>query len=171
MTRQAYSKVEPQMERLCKQHSAALVSTFFDLYALPTDFPGKNSLGYPTTATGRQKAQFLDSALAPDIGRRNFIPSLLVHELVALLFVGVDAFADRVGDDRVPEPLHAVGATTGPEDINDSPPTAPSKRMLAAMPRYKKTLHGPLIACDMGGAMTAGCPHFAQWLNRIELLI
>lgn len=167
-----YAKVKPQMERLCKQHAAAHVSTLFDLYALPTDFPGKNSRDYPGTATGRQKAQFLEFALAQDIGQRNFIPNLLVHEFEALLFVGVDAFADWVDDDRVLESLHAVRATTAPEDINDSPQTAPSKRILAAMPRYQKTLHGPLIACDIGlDAMRTGCPHFAQWLNRIESLI
>lgn len=167
-----YAKVRPQIEKLCKQDAAAHVSTLFDLYALPGDFPGKASADYPAMGSGRQKAAFLEAALAQDIGQRNFIPNLLVHEFEALLFVRVEAFADWTDDDRVLEPLCAVSATTAPEDINDSPQTAPSKRILAAMPGYQKTLHGPLIACDIGlDAIRAGCPHFAGWLNRIESLV
>ncbi|MDH0156344.1 hypothetical protein DBO86_00765 [Pseudomonas indoloxydans] len=168
----SYAKVKPQIDKLCKQDASAHVSTLFDLYALPGDFPGKYSADYPAMGSGRQKAEFLEAALAQDIGQRNFIPNLLVHEFEALLFVRVEAFADWTDDDRVLEPLCAVSATTAPEDINDSPQTAPSKRILAAMPGYQKTLHGPLIACDIGlDAIRAGCPHFAGWLNRIESLV
>lgn len=168
----SYAKVKPQIDKLCKQDASAHVSTLFDLYALPGDFPGKYSADYPAMGSGRQKAEFLEAALAQDIGQRNFIPNLLVHEFEALLFVRVEAFADWTDDDRVLEPLCAVSATIAPEDINDSPQTAPSKRILAAMPGYQKTLHGPLIACDIGlDAIRAGCPHFAGWLNRIESLV
>lgn len=167
----SYAKVKPQIEKLCKQDAGAHVSTLFDLYALPNDFPGKSSPDYPAMASGRQKAEFLEAALAQDIGLRNFIPNLVVHEFEALLFVRVEAFADWVDDDRELQPLLAASAATAPEDINDSPQTAPSKRILAAMPGYQKTLHGPLIACDIGlDAMRAACPHFDQWLRRVELL-
>lgn len=165
----SYAKVRPQIERLCKQDAAAQVSTLFDLYARPGDFPGKTSADYPAMGSGRQKAEFLEAALARDIDQRNFVPHLLVHEFEALLFVRVEAFADWTDDDRVLEPLRAVSATTAPEDINDGPHTAPSKRILAAMPDYQKTIHGPLIAGDIGlDAMRAACPHFAEWLSRIE---
>ncbi len=168
----SYAKIRPQIEKLCKQDTAAHVSTLFDLYALPSDFPGKASADYPAMGSGRQKAEFLEAALANDVGQRNFIPNLLVHEFEALLFVRVEAFAEWTDDDRVLEPLNAISATTAPEDINDSPQTAPSKRILAAMQGYQKTLHGPLIACDIGlDEMRAACPHFAQWLERIESLI
>lgn len=167
----SYAKVKPQIEKLCKQDAAAYVSTLFDLYALPGDFPGKTRADYPAMGSGRQKAEFLEAALAQDIAQRNFIPNLLVHEFEALLFVRVDAFADWTDDDCVLEPLRAASATTAPEEINDSPQTAPSKRILAAMPGYQKTLHGPLIACDIGlDAMRAACPHFAAWLGKIEQL-
>lgn len=168
----SYGKVKPQIEKLCKQDASAHVTTLFDLYALPGDFPGKISADYPTLGSGRQKAQFLETALDQDIGQRNFLPNLLVHEFEALLFVRIEAFAEWTDDDRVLEPLRAVSATTAPEDINDSPQTAPSKRILAAMPGYQKTLHGPLIAGDIGlDAIRAGCPHFSQWLERIESLV
>jgi len=167
----SYAKVKPQIERLCKQHARAHVTTLFDLYALPGDFPGKGTPAYPTAASGQRKAEFLEAELARDIGQRNFIPNLLVHEFEALLFAKIDAFEQWTDDDRVLTPLRAVRAAMLPEDINDSPQTAPSKRILAAMPGYQKTIHGPLIACDIGlDVMRSVCPHFNRWLQKIDAL-
>lgn len=167
----SYAKIKPQITRLCKQDAGAYVTTLFDLYALPTDFPGKNSAIYPRMESGKQKAEFLEAELANDIGQHNFIPNLIVHEFEALLFVQIDAFEQWTNDDSVLAPLRAVRQTTMPEDINDSYLTAPSKRILTAMSDYQKTVHGPLIACDIGlDAMRRDCPHFAEWLQRIETL-
>jgi len=165
----SYAKVRPQIERLCKQDDRAYVSTLFDLYALPNDFPGKSGIAYPANGSGRNKATFLESELGRDIGRRNFIPNLLVHEFEALLLVRLDAFEQWTDDDSVLDPLRAVRRTTAPEDINDSPDTAPSKRILAVMDGYQKTFHGPIIAGDIGvDEMRAACPHFAAWLLKLE---
>lgn len=167
----SYAKVRPQIEKLCKQDARAHVSTLFDLYALPSDFPGKNQPAYGALASGQQKAQFLEAALGQDVAQPNFIPHLLVHEFEALLFTQMDAFAQWTDDDTVLEPLRAIAKKMAPEDINDSPHTAPSKRILAAMPGYQKTFHGPLIACDIGlDAIRAACPHFDHWLQVIEAL-
>ena len=167
----SYVKIRPQICKLCKQDADAYVTTLFDLYALPQDFPGKASPAYPHAGNGRSKAEFLETALAADIHQRNFIPNLMVHEFEALLFVQVEAFAQWTDDDHVLEPLRQVRKTTLPEDINDSPDTAPSKRILAAMAGYQKTVHGPLIACDIGlEAIRRECPHFAGWLQKIEAL-
>lgn len=165
----SYAKIKPQINKLCKQDDNAYVTTFFDLYALPGDFPGKNSPNYPHTENGKQKAEFLEAELAKDIGHHNFIPNLIVHEFEALLFVQIEAFEQWTDDDRVLAPLRKVRETTLPEDINDSPHTAPSKRILTAMADYQKTFHGPLIACDIGlDAIRQSCPHFAEWLDKIE---
>lgn len=165
----SYAKIKPQIEKLCKQDAMAYVTTLFDLYALPGDFPGKSSAAYPTMGSGAQKAQFLELELASDINLHNFLPNLLVHEFEALLFVQLDMFEQWTDDDRVLEPLRAARRTQAPEDINDSPHTAPSKRILAAMKGYQKTFHGPLIACDIGlDAMRQDCPHFHAWLSKIE---
>ncbi len=167
----SYAKIKPQIDKLCKQDAGAHVTTLFDLYALPGDFPGKSSPAYPSTGNGQRKAKFLEAELAKDIAQCNFIPNLLVHEFEALLFVQIDAFEQWTDDDRVLEPLRAIRGTTSPEDINDSPHTAPSKRILATMAGYQKTFHGPLIAYDIGlDAMRRECPHFAEWLQKIEAL-
>lgn len=166
-----YAKIKPQLEKLCRQQSGAHVTTLFDLYALPGDFPGKNSSRYQGLRGGQAKARFLEAELARDMVLPNFIPHLLVHEFEALLFSQLDAFTQWTDDDRVLMPLRAVRSTASPEDINDGPLTAPSKRILAAMPGYQKTFHGPLIACDIGlDTMRRQCPHFDAWLQKIEAL-
>jgi hypothetical protein len=167
----SYAKVRPQIERLCKQESDTHVSTLFDLYALPSDFPGKSDPAWPHQGTGDQKARWVESCLTRDIGRRNFIPNILVHEFEALLFVRPDAFAGWT-DEHAVESLAAARRNTAPEDINDGANTAPSKRIRAAMPGYQKPVHGPLIACDIGlDAIRADCPHFDAWLRRLEALV
>lgn len=167
-----YAKVKPQIVRLCRQDAGAHVSTLFDLYALPGDFPGKSDAAYPRQGSGRQKALHLESRLASDINEANFIPNLLVHEFEALLFVQPEKFAEWTDDPDVVSRLSAVAqAHTTPEDINDSPLMAPSKRVLAAMPAYQKTFHGPLVACEIGlDAMRQACPHFDAWLRKLETL-
>ncbi|MEO7160983.1 MAG: DUF4276 family protein [Polaromonas sp.] len=167
----SYAKVKPQIVRLCRQDANAHVSTLFDLYALPGDFPGKAASAYPRHGAGQQKARYLESELAKDISEANFIPNLLVHEFEALLFVQPEKFAEWTDDEDVVKRLSATAQSHAPEDINDGPQTAPSKRVLAAMPGYQKTFHGPLIACEIGlDAMRRACPHLHTWLQRLEAL-
>jgi len=168
----SYGKAKVQILRLCKQDSDAWVTTMFDLYALPRDFPGQGALEYPTVGSGADKASFLEMQLAQDIGQTNFIPNLMVHEFEALLFVSPAAFGEWTADASAVSAFQACAEKyDSPEDINDSPSTAPSKRILSNMPQYQKTFHGPLIACEIGIApMREQCPHFDEWLHKLELL-
>lgn len=165
----SYAKVKAQIEKLCKQDSHAFVSTMFDLYALPRDFP-KNANAYLEQRGGADKANFLEVALAQDINQHNFIPYIQVHEFEALLFAETQAFALWT-EASVLEKLKdiAMQYANQPETINDGPTTAPSKRIQALMPSYQKPLHGALIACEIGlDKMRATCPHFANWLAKLE---
>jgi hypothetical protein len=169
----SYAKIKPQLQRLCKQDADAHVSTLFDLYALPTDFPGKQDAAYPANGNGHQKASFLETRLAEDIESANFIPNLMVHEFEALLFVEPRKFAEWTDGYKT---VIALGDQAQkyqtPEDINDSPESAPSKRIQKAMPSYQKTFHGPLIACEIGlDAMRGACPHFNEWLVKLESIM
>lgn len=165
----SYAKTKPQILRLCKQDQHAYVSTLFDLYALPQDFPGKADPAYKRQKSGAQKAQFLEQALANDINQPRFLPNLLVHEFEALLFTDLSAFKLWTDDDTQVDTLIKHTGQHAPEDINDTPETAPSKRILHMMPTYQKTFHGPLIAIEIGlDRIRRACPHFDAWLKRIE---
>ena len=167
-----YGKVKPQLSRLCRQDRHASVSTLFDLYGLPSDFPGKSAAGFPANGTGEQKAVFLETRLAADINEPNFIPYLMVHEFEALLFVKPAAFGDWTDSQELVESLAAIARPhETPEHINDSPQTAPSKCIARLMPEYEKTFHGPLIAAEIGlDSLRQACPHFNSWLLRLERL-
>lgn len=168
----SYAKVRPQISRLCKQDADAHVTTLFDLYALPNDFPGKISAEYQSKNIGAQKAEFLEVALTRDINQPNFIPFFMVHEFEALLFAQPEKFSAWTDNADVVSSLGNVALKhQTPEDINDDPQTAPSKRILGVMPEYEKPFHGPLIACDIGlDAMRNACPHFHAWLQKLEAL-
>ena len=57
------------------------------------------------------------------------------------------------------------------QSINDSPDNAPSKRIEALMPLYRKRLMGPLAAQRIRLAtIRKECPHFGDWLARLERL-
>ncbi|MCL2074908.1 MAG: DUF4276 family protein [Betaproteobacteria bacterium] len=166
----SYAKTKTQIERLCRQDANAHVSTMFDLYGLPGDFPGKNSPKWAKLKNGADKAALVEQEMASDIGQPNFIPYIQAHEFEALLFVDASRFSEWTNT-RTVQALQQARAGSAPEDINDDSSTAPSKRILAAMPNYRKTFHGPLIACEIGlDALRKDCPHFDAWLHRLETL-
>jgi len=165
-----YGKIRPQILGHCKQDSNAYVTTMLDLYRVPADFPGKANPACLSQRNGQQKAAFLEAEFGKDISSRNFIPNLLVHEFEALLFTQLDPFTQWL-DDKDLEKLRKIRKTTAPEDINDTPSGAPSKRILSAMRHYKKTTHGTEIANTIGlNSIRAACPHFDGWLKTLECL-
>jgi Domain of unknown function (DUF4276) len=52
-----------------------------------------------------------------------------------------------------------------PEEINDSPESAPSKRVEALIAGYQKPFLGVLAASEIGiEKIREECPHFRRWL-------
>lgn len=165
----SYAKVKPQIDKLCKQDTGAFVTTLFDFYALPKDFPGQSNLAALGAVPSLAKVAHLEQQLDAAIGHANFFPNLVLHEFEALLLTDLDAFAEWTDDDTILAPLRQVRQTTAPEDINDGVHSAPSKRILRVMSGYQKTFHGPLIASSIGlDAMRAACPHFHGWLDKLD---
>ncbi|PWC18157.1 DUF4276 family protein [Brenneria corticis] len=167
----SYGKVKNQVIRLCKTDKKAWVTTLIDYYGLPADFPGL-AHGKPANSDVHRWILELEQAFQADISQPNFIANFLLHEFEALLFCEPDKFADWLADKRPIEKLQQIRAKfPSPEEIHNSPHTSPSKRILSVVPEYQKTLHGPLIAADIGlDSMRRACPHFEYWLNRLEAL-
>ena len=58
-----------------------------------------------------------------------------------------------------------------PEDINDSPETAPSKRVEHLVAGYQKPLLGTLAVLEIGlDCIRQECKHFDDWLSKLESL-
>jgi hypothetical protein len=172
-----YARVQNDVLRQLKQDLSAYCSTMFDFYGLGKDFPGT---ALPPNLSNMDKVTHIEQAVRGDIiaqapGLRpdvRFIPYLQLHEFEGLLFSDPTAFANGINQSNLAGPFQAVrdGFQT-PEDIDDGPTTAPSKRVLRLYGSYRKVLNGTQASKAVGiDAMRRECPHFCQWLERLEQL-
>lgn len=101
---------------------------------------------------------------------RRFVPFVVMHEFEGLLFSDCAGFSRSIGMPELAGELSKIrGQFLNPEEINDSPDTAPSKRVQRIIPRYQKPLFGVLAALEIGlDAMRRECPHFNDWLTELE---
>jgi len=148
-------------------HAADRITTLVDFYGFQD-------------AAGRSCAELESCIMEGIIGYEATIdtrfvkPYVQMYEFEGLLFSDVECFEYVLDgwDADVRKALTAMRAQFPcPEDINDSPETAPSKRILATFPSgtYSKTEHGPLIASEIGLAtIRAQCPRFHQWMSHLE---
>jgi hypothetical protein len=142
-----------------------------DLYALPRDFPGFTTK--EQTRDPYQRVARIEQAMGEALSHQSFIPYLQLHEFEALLLADPQQIAREYPGraDAVGALVTEVAAFKGPEWVDDGETTAPSKRIAAAVPEYDKVLAGPLIAIRIGlPRLRDGCPHFAEWLGKLEAL-
>jgi hypothetical protein len=162
-----YGRVKTQILRLLNDTSAHIVSTMIDYYGLPNDFPGK------VNQSGRnaiERVDHLEKQLGKDIDHRKFYPYYSLHEFEALLYCSPRTIAETMINLKAEPELIAIrNAFTSPEEINDNPETAPSKRLKRIFPIYQKPLYGSLISTRIGlDTIRSECPHFNAWLTYIE---
>ena len=147
-------------------------TTMFDVYGLPTNFPGYRDAKQTSDPYGRVKV--LEDALGEDISDRRFIPHFQLHEFEALLLSDpqkLDAqFDNSTGIRRL---VDMVASFDSPELINDGRNTAPSKRIIGEIPEYErmKVSAAPIVAEKIGlPTLRLKCKHFGEWLCRLETL-
>jgi hypothetical protein len=161
------------------QNEDSWFTTMIDFHVLPGNFPGLQNLHAALGPLGRVAA--LEAALHADILKRlpglpvaqRFIPHIQLHEFEALLFADPNAFLEAFpGATQAVRRLNAIRVKfSNPEDINDNPSAAPSKRILDVFPDYEKPVDGLLIAQRIGlDAIRAVCPHFNAWIARLLAL-
>ena len=160
-----------------KSDPGCVATTMVDYYGLPQSgngaWPGRQeaiglSLEQRAEHVERSCHRDLEQYLAADLKRR-LVAFVMIHEFEALLFSDCRGFAEGVGQRTIVGPLQEIRDLFGtPEEIDDSPQGAPSKRIQALIPEYQKPLMGTLAALEIGiSAMQDQCPHFANWLERL----
>ena len=110
-----------------------LFTTMFDYYALPDDFPGvEESIEIQDV---RSRISFLEDKFAEDMGSGAFIPYIQLHEFEALLFVDIIKLQTEypLSSEKIRVLKDETDIYGDPEMINNSPDTAPSKRIIAAL--------------------------------------
>jgi hypothetical protein len=164
-----FARFRNDAQRLLNSAGDALVTTLLDYYRLPTDFPGMATR--PANGTPSQRVEHVETEVAVSFGSpANLLPFLALHEFEAWLFSSPSELP-RVMTEGHKEPDFAAirQAVATPEEIDECPAYAPSKRIEALFPAYKKTLHGPTTAGRIGlERIRAECPHFHQWMGRLE---
>ncbi len=170
---QSYQQAFRDLQDWYLDDQNAVYTTMFDLYALPNDFPDyQQSLSFPPY----KRIEQLEQAFANNVNFSGFIPYIQLHEFEALLFSDVNTINDIVAvDTKRPEislrQLEQIRKSVeNPELINDSPITAPSKRLETIFESvYKKPAGAIRIASKIGlEKIRDECPHFNAWITKLE---
>lgn len=175
----AWSSVRNDVLRHLKEDVGCVSTTMVDYYALPQSgdraWPGRFNAGLQPFA---RRSSTVETALWDDIcagmdegfESNRFIPYVMMHEFEGLLFSDPVKLGSGIGRPDLSQSFAAIRQQfVTPEEINDSPQTAPSKRILALVPGYEKPLLGNLAVLEIGlEAIRAECPLFRRWLERLE---
>jgi hypothetical protein len=147
-----YDRLRGDVLIILRQDPTAYCSTLVDFYGLGKGFPGHPP---PHNLANIQKAQHIEASVREDIiglipdmrPDIRFIPYIQLHEYEGLLFSDPEALATGIGAPALVTRFQGIrDEFKTPEDINNDPDTAPSKRILAAYSKYKKVIHGTNVA-------------------------
>ena len=148
----------------------------FDYFRLEPSWPGNIKISGNPPAT--QKAQIIESTTLSKIKglfpnhnvERRLIPYIEMHEFEALLFSDTSILAEKIGVShaKIKDILEECGE---PEEINDGPNTAPSKRLIGLKSGYRKVAMGETITKAISiQTIRKKCTHFNEWLISLEQL-
>jgi hypothetical protein len=162
-----------------KEDRGAIITTMVDYYGLPRTgeqaWPGRYEA---SNLAFNDKAHTIEAALLEDIckdmgdnfDRNRFIPYVMMHEFEGMLFSNCELFGNGINrPDLIPQFQAIRNQFLTPEEINDSPETAPSKRIKSLIPGYQKPLLGLSAILEIGlDTIRTECPHFREWLEHLE---
>ena len=160
--------VRAEIVRHLREDTGRILTMMVDYYGLPQT----GSRAWP----GREEASelpFSEKARAVEDGL-----SASIREAMGagfdrnLLFSDCAAFVRGIGRPDLDGDFQEIRDAFGnPEEIDDSPETAPSRRVERLVRGYQKPLLGTLAALEIGlGTIRRECPHFGSWLDRLEQL-
>lgn len=161
-----------------REDAGTLSTIMVDYYALPksggSSWPMRAesaALAFPDKSLAVQNAIHTEICqhMGPDFISARFVPYIMMYEFEGLLFSSPTGLANIIGHHLV-EDIEKIRADfESPEHINDSPETAPSKRILKLAPNYVKPLMGTLAVMEIGlDAIRAECGLFDSWVTQLE---
>lgn len=168
-----WTSLRPQIMNHLRENGA-IVTMLVDYYGIKEhyNFPGwVESLGI---VNKQERIHFLIERMKEDIPedmRYRFIPYIQLHEFEGLLFSDIMAFKESFDESEANlyEIESVMTQFDTPEDINNSPATAPSKRLIVAIPGYNKIVYGSILAELIGiEKIRSKCPLFDEWISTLE---
>ena len=164
-----FSKFENDLKRLLYNSGDTLISTMIDYYGLPGDFPGMDTR--PPDGTPLERVKHVEDAVKHYFNNpANLLIFFMLHEFEAWLFSSTETLPHVMAEPEKIRDFSAIRAEfKTPEEINERPGYAPSKRIESLFPAYKKTLHGPITAERIGlDQIREQCLHFNWWSEQLE---
>lgn len=163
-------RVTKELKALLQGFRDGYVTSLYDFYG----FQNKRS---------KETVEALEARIAQRLGTpRNLLPYVQLYEYEGLLLSDAQAAAVYFQAPALEAVISkAVQAAGGPEQVNDDPATAPSKRLerwtaehAPVSFRYGKSTkvrHGPLLAARLTlPVIRTACPRFDAWVSRLEAL-
>ena len=177
-----WASVRGDFIRHLRQDAGCFATLMVDYYGLPKTgnraWPGRDSNARSTCAERALLVQQallteIETAMGGDFDNRRFIPYVVMHEFEGLLFSDCSRFAEGICRPELSSEFQKIrDGFSSPEEINDSPLTAPSKRVEMLVAGYQKPLLGSLAALTVGlDAIRSSCPLFDSWLKALESLV
>ena len=173
----SFDLIENHIRRLINHYhhdSNVFISTMIDLYAFPRQGNTVYDSDVDNCRSGKEKAILLQQKMEDRLACRKFIPYVQLYEFEALLLSKPDEFLNfYTTNQQEIQTLKAEINGMMPEEINDTPDGAPSKRIIRHIPAHKKqkTTAGVITAECIGlPHLRATCPHFNKWITALEAL-
>lgn len=174
----SFDRLKFNARNTLRQNPDAVLGTFFDLYALDTQFPAYEKAKLLTDVYARVKCleDNLKLVITEYVGSRSnrFIPHIQPYEFEGLLFSDVAALSsiEPAWVNHLQKLREIRASVDSPENINDGYATKPSERLKKLLqPKYKKTTHGPRAANQITlEAIERECPHFKYWMDSLRAL-
>ena len=170
---QNYIKPKQDIISWLKESDDTYITTMFDLFRLPKDFPGYD---LSLTQEPYMRVQSLENAFKEDIlkglniNQVRFIPYIQLHEFEALLFTNLDVLKDLYLEQHFIKGINKlISEVKGmqPELINNGPTTAPSKRLSSKIPYAKGSDVGEFLAEIGIDKIRESCEHFSAWIEKL----
>ena len=152
-------------------------TTIFDFYELHGEWPGQELISGNISSLEKvekieNSTKELLTAQYPELPLKDrFIPYFMLHEYESLLFTSPSAITEVTKARRTTNELEKILSEfdSKPEEINTV--LSPSQRLSRARANYGKTLHAHRIMLKIGiDAVRAACPHFNNWMAKLECL-
>jgi len=169
-----FSRVRTQIGNFLKQRSEIIVASFVDFYGIE-EWPSLDNI--QANYGPANIAQILNDSAKREIcqaypetqPQNRYFPFTMVHEFETLLFSDSRVLAEHLHIEQAEVDKVLSEHDDSPEKINNSPDTAPSKRLENWDTQYGKTITGIDIAKAIGiDKMREKCPLFDAWLCALE---
>lgn len=177
-----FEKARNDIGNFLRQRNDTYISTMFDYFRIDTAWPGKSEVQRQirngTTLSAINKAKIVEDATCIEIvksfpdcnSESRFVSYIEMHEFEALLFSNAEILAKKTEID-VSLVRQIIDNYNTPEEINDDPENAPSKRLEALKNGYRKVAMGKTVSESIGiEGIRKQCTHFNNWLTKLENL-